>query len=350
MSEPMMTPSTNAAAVTIQRQFLLRKSKKGVSTKSLLPKTFFVALDGSKLSFRAAKLAACLCDVRVGDKVKCVSVCAGNINAEQALALINRAENILKDGGFPPLRLEAGEVLEVDSKRNLAETLCHVAAKDADGILVMGAGGMRHEEEWKQKKKTSPTAATGSVVLECMSKCRGPVIVTKPKAYQLLDHDDFYRLRSGKLGQGAMSVTMSVVAAVSHPASMGSHQTMDIAVRLLQSGIEGDADKCTLLNIRGDTCTESQSAKMSTYWNSEAAKQGPAYSFVLEQANRRSIEKAIIEFCDKQGDKGEMLVDMVILNSAELYKPHGSALGSVSMAVAKATNANVLIAKHHLML
>ncbi|KOO28681.1 hypothetical protein Ctob_007431 [Chrysochromulina tobinii] len=89
---------------------------------------------------------------------------------------------------------------------------------------------------------------------------------------------------------------------------------------------------------------------MSTYWNSEAAKQGPAYSFVLEQANRRSIEKAIIEFCDKQGDKGELLVDMVILNSAELYKPHGSALGSVSMAVAKATNANVLVAKHHLML
>lgn len=42
----------------------------------------------------------------------------------------------------------------------------------------------------------------------------------------------------------------------------------------------------------------------------------------------------------------EILADLIILNSAELVKPHGHALGSVSIAVAKSTEANVLIAKH----
>jgi len=41
-----------------------------------------------------------------------------------------------------------------------------------------------------------------------------------------------------------------------------------------------------------------------------------------------------------------VLADLVILGSAELAKLDGHALGSVAAAVAKNTEANVLISKH----
>ena len=42
----------------------------------------------------------------------------------------------------------------------------------------------------------------------------------------------------------------------------------------------------------------------------------------------------------------EKVADLVILGSVELAKATGEALGSVSAAVAKKTDANVLISKH----
>lgn len=330
LSEAQPAASTTAVASVGATMKLMRLGGNTSTVKTILPKKFVVAIDGSKLGFRAAKLAACFCDVRAGDKVKMVIVRTGKLDATQANALLKNAETMLKEGCFPQMNIDRAEVLEIQAGKSLAETLCSAAAADKGGMLVMGAGGMRLEEEWKLKKKTTPAAMTGSVALECMAKCKVPVIITKPKAYGVLEREDFFNRRRDPGSIGAMSV----VAAVTDPnSSAGANKTLDMAVKL-----HNPKDKVALLNIKTTSYTEST----KTYWTSEAAKQGPAYTFHLEAPGKSPIDKAIVEFCDKD----EILADLIILNSAELVKPHGHALGSVSIAVAKSTEANVLIAKH----
>ena len=134
-------------------------------------KRFIVAVDGSRLGFRAVRLAAWLMDTSTFDTIQCVC-CTRGIEAKEALALISQANDVLKEAGVNSRFIKMGAALDIPTGMSLAETLCKAAT---GGHLVMGAGGKRLQEEADRNKKAS--AALGSVTTEAMDKCRAPVIV-----------------------------------------------------------------------------------------------------------------------------------------------------------------------------
>jgi len=290
-------------------------------------KKFTVAIDGSRLGFRAARLAAYMSDIKNGDTVRCVSV-AKDMSSDDALKLITSAENQLKEGGFPFMSIAPGEVIQEKPGVSLAQLLCSAAT---GGHLVMGAGGMRLQKEWSESKgkskNKSPAAATGSVAMECMAKSHAPVIITKQKATPQIDKDDFFHKR--RAGEG-----MNVVAALSDPKEPMALKSFDMATRIVQP-----ADSCYGLHVQGMNTTEA----LKGYWASECSKAGSNFAFTCVPSVRMSIDSAIIKYCD---DEDGILADMIILNSAELAKADGQQIGSVSAAVAKSTEAHVLISKH----
>mmetsp|Transcript_86999 Transcript_86999/g.173745 ORF Transcript_86999/g.173745 Transcript_86999/m.173745 type:complete len:315 (-) Transcript_86999:340-1284(-) len=287
------------------------------------PKRFVVAIDGSKLGFRAAKYAGFLCRPATGDKVELVSISDGAGHDEEKMAgYLQVAKNDLLALGFRNV-----ETTIKPKGKSIADTLCEAAS---GGILVMGAGGMRLQEEWVKKKSTTPAAATGSVAQTCMAASKAPVIICKMKAAQMIDNEQCIRRRK--------STGMSIVVAVTDPAEDGMAQkAFDMAKRVSQR-----ADTVHVVHVRGSNYKKS----IDAHWVDEASKASFAddghFQYTLIDEPKLAVDKAIAKYIEDPS----VLADLVILSSAELTKLDGQALGSVSAAVAKSTEANVLIAKH----
>ena len=169
----------------------------GMTGAAKAGKLFVVAVDGSRLGYRAVKLAAWNCNFNNRDKIKCVSVARG-ISAMEAMSLVKDGEALLKECGVPAISIVPGEVLHADKNQPLAEVLCRAAT---GGHLVMGAGGKRLQEE-AEKRKGAASAALGSAALDCMSLCHAPVLLAKPKGIPALD--DLKFLQSEDRTSGVM--------------------------------------------------------------------------------------------------------------------------------------------------
>lgn len=322
---------------------------KRMATVKYKPKLFVVAVDGSRLGFRAVRLAAWMIDTSTRDSIKCISVAKG-ISQMDALQLVKQGEDLLRGCGVPATSIVPGEVLTIAEGASLAATLSKAAT---GGHLVMGAGGARLQKE-AEKRKTSAAAAIGSVANECMSVCKAPVLLAKPKAVPTLDNTRFFQQRQSGSG-------MVYVVAVD-----GSHiaqKCFDMALRMVLPG-----DEVICLHITNTDQNAMRPGAQNTllgdsavkkYYMAECGKAGvtkPASSFSFKEAPilGASVSKTIL------GVVEQAVADLVILGSYALAKAaaatsgtatgkgggSAAALGSVSAAVAQRTEAMVLVAKH----
>jgi len=303
----------------------------------LTSKTFVVAVDGSRLGFRAVRLAAWLCDFRTRDKVRCVSIAKG-MTAMEALGLVNAAESLLRESGVPATSIVPGAVLTISEGSSLADTLAKAAM---GGHLVMGAGGARLQKE-AENRKTTASAAIGSVAAQCMTICHAPVILAKPKGIAKLDTPQF--LTERRAGTG-------MVVAVAVDSSRISQKCFDMTLRLVQRG-----DIVKIVHVTnsdenvlrpGAVNTLLGNSAIRQYYQQEcskacAIKLGCHFEFEETPVGKHGVAQALLDYLEV------VLADLVIMGSIELthVKPGSDALGSVAATIAKKTPAHVLIAKH----
>ena len=313
----------------LTRQKTLRKAGKS--------KTLVVAVDGSRMSFRAVKLAAWLCDG--ADRVKTVCVPMGGLNSTEAVAIIKEAEQLLKMCGVPHTAIVPGQVIPIAEGATLTETLCHAAK---GGHLLLGAGGKRISEA----KGGQAANAVGSVSLACMRASHAPVILAKPKGTPKLDTTHGMEQRAS----GAASNT-TVIAV---DGSWISQKCFDMAVRFVKAGDEVIALHLVNTDVsmtRQDIAANSLlgDRAIASYYENECAKATMAgdpqcnFRFATCKLERGgSVAQTILDFTES------VLADLVILGSIELGKPRdgADAIGSVCDAVARKTAAHVLVAKH----
>jgi len=303
--------------------------------KRLTSKRFVVAVDGSRLGYRAVRLAAWLINEETHDRVQCVSVAKG-ITSTEAMQLITEAESLLKSSGVPLRAILPGRVLSLDEGSSLAMTL----ARAAQGAhLVMGAGGARLQKE-SEGRKTTAAAAVGSVALEAMGKCQAPVILAKPKGVTLLENPQFLTKRREGAG-------MSIVVTVD--SSQISQKCLDMTLRIAKPGDHVQIVHVTnsdqqMMRPGAANRLLGESAVMMYYKNecNKARVRLPDVIFEVEAVPimREGVVDTILAYSE------ERLADLIIIGSVALAKLDGPALGSITAAVAKKTQANVLIAKH----
>lgn len=310
----------------------------GMTGAAKAGKLFVVAVDGSRLGYRAVKLAAWNCNFNNRDKIKCVSVARG-ISAMEAMSLVKDGEALLRECGVPAISIVPGEVFHADKNQQLAEVLCRAAS---GGHLVMGAGGKRLQEE-AEKRKGAASAALGSVALDCMSLCHAPVLLAKPKGIPALDDLKFLQKRNAGAG---------TLIAIAVDSSAISQKCFDMAVRMVKRG-----DKVKVINVvNTDRAAERPDAVNSMlgdsavhiYYTQECSKatasSGCSFEFVQIKLKGNNVATTIVEYTE------EILVDLLIMGSVTLagltQNQAKQTLGSVSANVAKKTSAHVLIAKH----
>ena len=117
MQRPGTAPPIMARA-PVGRLSLLRRQ----GTTRITGKLFVVAVDGSRMSFRACRLAAWFHDDKARDKIKVVSVVA-DMRPSEALEHIKAAEQALRDCGVRDMFIIPGEGLKVSEGSNLVDTL-----------------------------------------------------------------------------------------------------------------------------------------------------------------------------------------------------------------------------------
>ena len=331
MQRPQTAPPTGRPGLMMLGHGGLQRRPTGRITG----KKFVVAVDGSRLGFRAVRLAAWLMDEHTKDKIQCVSATKG-ISASEALELIKSGEDLLKQSGLRPMSILPGRVLNLEGGKSLAETISSAAS---GGHLVMGAGGARLQAE-AANRKSSAAAAMGSVAQQCMSVCKAPVIIAKPKAVPKLDSTKFLEDRRGGAG---------MVIIVTVDGSSIAQKSFDMMLRFVHPG---DEVHCVFVSTTDEKAVRPGAANallgnsaVRTYYKQECARAGDRFSqasfeFTSVPLKKASVTDTLIGFVE------EKVADLVILGSVELAKATGEALGSVSAAVAKKTDANVLISKH----
>jgi len=221
-------PSTAPPSLAIMGHGGLKRT--GMTGAAKAGKLFVVAVDGSRLGYRAVKLAAWNCNFNNRDKIKCVSVARG-ISAMEAMSLVKDGEALLRECGVPAISIVPGEVFHADKNQQLAEVLCRAAS---GGHLVMGAGGKRLQEE-VEKRKGAASAALGSAALDCMILCHAPVLLAKPKGIPALDDLKFLQKRNAGAG---------TLIAIAVDSSAISQKCFDMAVRMVKRG-----DKVKVINV-----------------------------------------------------------------------------------------------------
>jgi len=285
---------------------------------------YVVAIDGSNAGHRAARLAAFLAQGAL-DRIELVSITDGSNDKTMEEHLKHAKDDItaLKD------RLHVDTF--VKPAANIADALCTAAS---GGILCMGAGGMRLQEEWLSKKSSSAAAATGSVALACMARCKAPVIICKKSGAEgILDKGECVRRRGNEKIYG-----MKIVVAVAASDDPTSIKSLDMARR-----VSFTHDSVHIVHVK----TANHSKASDEFWTIEAQKTNSVggkgeYSYVNLEMGNKSIDKVIHGYCEDQDSPAHL----VILSSRELAKLDGQALGSVSAALAKSTEANIMISKH----
>ena len=141
---------------------------------------------------------------------------------------------------------------------------------------------------------------------------------------------------------------MTVVVAVD--ASLISQKCFDMTLRMVKRGDVVKVIHITNSDQRMEQASSSNSllgdSAISSYYSQECSKAcmrigGCEFEYAeVPLIGRESVSNTILEYTERA------LADLIILGSVELAKPDGSALGSVSAAVAKKTPAHILIAKH----
>jgi len=302
-------------------------------------KLFVVAVDGTRMSKRALRLAAWLMDTGTRDKIKCVCVSDGkDINRMTALDHVKEGEKDLMDLGLGRYTAP-GEVLFVHDGGNVVDTLNKVAS---GGHLVMGTSG---EKRAGKGKATNDPALVGSVSLQCMATCSAPVILCKPKGTPALDSTKGMQMR----GQGVSGTKI----VVSVDGSKISQKCFDMSLRFVKP-----ADMIHVVHVQnsdqnmlrpGASNSLLGNSAIDTYYSQECAKaehRFPRSRFVYQALpiQKASVVETILAYTES------VLADMIIMGSVELGKASslskGLALGSVSAAIARRTPAHVLIAKN----
>jgi len=340
----MARPGT-APPMMLASAHSLVKGRARLGTNRVTSKTFVVAVDGTRMSIRAVRLAAWLCDVSTMDKIKCVSVSDGKeISRMAALENIKQGELELQNLGLRRHILPA-QVLPIAEGDTVVETL----NKAAVGChLVLGAGGeKRGQSQGRGKAKVDP-AFIGSVSLQCMASCTAPVILCKPKGTPLLD------TTQGMQRRLATPSTVGTTIVVAVDGGHVSQKCFDMALRFVTR-----KDTVYICHVQNsDQDVEGASAAQNTllgnsavasYYASECAKaqsrfNGATFEFMPLTMVKHSVVETILEFTERD----EVLADLIIMGSVELGKLGSKvlALGSVSAAIARRTPAHVLIAKH----
>jgi len=301
------------------------------------PNKFVVAIDGSKLGFRAAKFAAFLCRPKNGDSIQLVTICTSDsVKAMTEHVNLAKTELLALGVSEPARRIRVDCTItnkESMGKKTIADILCEAAS---GGCLVMGAGGMRLQDEWLKKKSNTPLAAIGSVAEACMSMSKAPVIIRKRKAAPMLDKETFIRQR-GESGN-ALSIVVAVTEGKDdHMAT----KSFDMSKRCSQK-----VDKVHVVHVKGDAHKE-RGKEIDAYWEDlkdkvNATDDGEFQYKAIDKAKGARIDQVLNAYADSD----DVLADLVIVASRELTKLDGQALGSVSAAIAKSTEANVMISKH----
>jgi len=307
------------------------------ATFRVYPKKFTVAVDGSRLGFRAVKLAAWLMDEGTRDKVTCVCL-TKDITRQEALSLCKEAEDMLKEAGVPRQCIAPCQVIDIPTDSTIAANL----AKAASGsILVMGSGGKRLQSEW-DRDHVKAKAASGSVANACMNDCAAPVILAKPVGVPSLDGPKFYEKRQH-------GDPMTIVLPVD--GSQMSQKSFDMAARLVKPGDVvkvlhvSNSDK-QMLRPNGEANAMLGETALVQYYKGECAKASSrfqaAFEFCQTPIQSSSISTTILKFEDA------IQADMIIMASNEMAKDSATGagtLGSVASTVAKKTFAHMLIAK-----
>jgi len=313
--------------------------------KTVRGRTFVVAVDGSKLSKRAARLAAYM--LGPFDKIKVVHVEVKEDDEGWRTIKNNFEHDLQQTCGVPRSKVTV-EKVPIKPGDDLKSTLIRLANSDTHQVLVMGSAGSRHELQDAESKKKRPIgeAPMGSIAEMMMNAVKVPVILVKAKALSQLESEDSLARRK----VGYKDVGVHILAAVD--GGRLSQKCFDFAAHISKQG-----DTVSVLHV-----TDSDHAvKRSHAGGNELMGDSAVRTYYTEECNKASLARPDIEFKfvdrHKKGTvrdtvlaftESEPLVDFVILGSVELlrqHEKHGTVMGSVSSAVAHHSAAHPIIIK-----
>ena len=346
----MMRPSTAPAVLARPGHPGGLRAKLDFNNSRSSQKLFVVAVDGTNMSLRAVRLVAWLLDASTRDRVRCISVADKDKGKVAALEDIKNAELILRDCGVSRMAIVPGEVLTVAEHETVVEALNRAAC---GGHLVLGSSGQRRPEGGGKRTLKNDPVYVGSVSLQCMALCSAPVILCKPKATPLLD--------TVKGMQSRLDGRAGTVIIVPVDGTRISQKSFDMALRFVKRG-----DDIHVVFIRSGDRSVSRvgennpligDSAVEKYYKQECEKaamrfSGSSFAFHALPLKKGSVTDTIIDYTE------DVLADLIIMGSAELAKAHqmrspgqsprkdNIALGSVSAAVARKTQAHIIIAKH----
>ena len=301
-------------------------------------KLFVVAVDKSKLSQRSVRLAAFLMNERDRDKVKMVTVMKSVAELPDCEAYLRDCADMLKQLGVRPHNILPGQVLKVEEGDTLAATLTKAAS---GGHLVIGAAGQRMEGE-AQKKGKKVAEALGGTAYEALGRSKAPVILVKRNATPNLESKDMLaERREGKMG-------MMIVVCVD--GSFLSQKSFDMAMRFVKPGdtvrvVHVHNSDAGMTNARTESMALVGNSAIANYYKdncmrAEFSHDQVSFSFV-PLPYKGGVTDTVLQYTEAQ------LADLIILGSVELTDPKSNHyLGSVSAAIAKRTQAHVLVAKN----
>ena len=338
----MNAPSAAFAAVAgmaaKKRGYLTRQK----SYHKKAGKTWCVACDGSRLSIRALRLAAAL-HVEGNDKIKVFTVeTPGNTDADR---VIKDAETeLLSVCKVNKMSIVHGQKLQVEG--SIADTIRKAAEKEHEAILVMGSAGRGAQDAEGKTSRPKGQAPMSKMAEACVKECSVPILLVK-KAYFTLDNDDAMRERAFDTGKQPCRM----VCTVNDPNH--GKEGWEAATRIARPGDVVDAlhvldsDKVS----RKESLASFGSSAVIKYFTEEAAKvtdTSRAACSCVSVYKVSSIGETVLKYSDGEiKEKASEPADLIIMNSYELATSQGKDkdMGSVTLAVAKKTETNMLICK-----
>jgi len=249
-------------------------------------------------------------------------------------------------------------IMEVDKKADekVEEIIVNEVNKVPNAILVMGAAGRNIENAQQTKgQRAHGQAPMGHVSEFCLVRCSRPVMLIRNG----MDTTDEAMRRREKGGE-----PFSIMCAVSDTGEL-STSAFDLAAHLA-----GPADKVAVVNVpdtdssatpRGSAEGKNNAQRVKEFFTDlcgrKSAGDGACFGFEAVRKGTSSIRDTLIAKADTLDEEKGTVADVVIMGSFELAATRRSsssqlpgvgaapALGSVAAAVAKRSEAHVVITK-----
>lgn len=325
---------------------------------ALAPKTITVGVDGSRTAMSSLRMAAMLAGhsdvLRVIHVVRHDST-NGNLILRKCEAGLRKFKHLNPANcTFDMIKLEGCSIAD-----KLVQESNRVTAH---AFLVMGAAGKGEQDSGQVHPPGQ--MPMGRVALECLTKTRCPIILTKNALHGTrCETDGAVATRSGR----SPSKTDGLVFGVCVDGSNVSERALDVAVQFCnstQDGREGATDDVLVLHApmrssgtgltpnrrRSVGSTQSVEKAIRSRYEAECDRlqaEGAAARAAFKMVDRHHcepIESALIEACEEEH------VDVCFIGSTALAAADAKErLGSVSAALCKASISHVCVVKSDLL-